>query len=334
MTAVMQIEQFDPLADEARLRSCHAIVTASGQLDTPELPPRPFAGFASWWARGYNGNPRQTWLAADDAGRPAGCYLLELPDRENPELAQCVLAVEPGRRREGLGTELLSHCARQAQLAGRTRLTGEARDDSAGALFAAAAGATPGIAEVMRLLAMDHALAPRLPALCAEASAHSAGYSLQSWLGATPREHLTGLTALSAAMDDAPRDAGVEPEHFDADRIAQMEQIAIAAGQQLYSVAARHDPTGQLAAVTQVGTDRGTPGWAFQLLTAVLRSHRGHRLGLLVKLAMLDLLAEHEPGLRNILTGNAGANEHMIAINERLGFRVSSVHRSWELSLG
>ncbi len=65
----------------------------------------------------------------------------------------------------------------------------------------------------------------------------------------------------------------------------------------------------------------------------VLAGHRGHRLGLLVKVVMLEWLTEAEPAIRRILTGNAGANAHMIAINERLGFAVVDTYRSWELDL-
>jgi hypothetical protein len=35
---------------------------------------------------------------------------------------------------------------------------------------------------------------------------------------------------------------------------------------------------------------------------------------------MLEWLAEREPQLTQILTGNSDANEHMIAINAALGF--------------
>ena len=62
------------------------------------------------------------------------------------------------------------------------------------------------------------------------------------------------------------------------------------------------------------------------------RPHRGHRLGLLVKLAMLDLLAAREPQVTRINTGNADGNRHMIAINERLCFRVLGRWPSWELT--
>jgi hypothetical protein len=65
----------------------------------------------------------------------------------------------------------------------------------------------------------------------------------------------------------------------------------------------------------------------------VARAHRGHRLGLLVKVAMLELLAGREPGLERIITGNADVNEHMIAINTELGYRILDHWLSWELAV-
>ena len=56
--------------------------------------------------------------------------------------------------------------------------------------------------------------------------------------------------------------------------------------------------------------------------TAVVRAHRGHRLGLLLKAGMLLWLAEVEPQLETVDTWNAESNDHMIAVNEALGYRV------------
>ena len=50
-----------------------------------------------------------------------------------------------------------------------------------------------------------------------------------------------------------------------------------------------------MAAFSEVIVDPEAPDWGFQQLTAVIRPHRGHRLGLLVKTAMLELLAAQEP---------------------------------------
>jgi hypothetical protein len=97
-------------------------------------------------------------------------------------------------------------------------------------------------------------------------------------------------------------------------------------------VAARHDASGELGGLTQVEVGTESPEWAFQALTAVSRAHRGHRLGLRLKLAMLELLARQEPQVTHLLTGNAETNKHMISINEELGYYVvGKPARSWEL---
>lgn len=329
----MRIERFDAATDTERLRSCFEIVAAAQRLDDPDVPVRSLTSFGNRWTSGFGGNPRQSWLGVDDAGQPVGCYLLTLPDRENLTMGWCTLSVAPARRRSGAGRALLEHCGDQARLAGRVRLASEARDDSPGTAFAAAVGATAGIAEVIRRLDLDPALPGRLARIRAAASKHAAGYSLVSWIGASSADTLADQARLSGAMADAPMDEGVEPEAWDPERIRNLEEICLGTGQQFYSVAARHDKTGRLVAITQIFTDPGTPDWGFQMVTAVLPEHRGHRLGLLVKAEMLGLLTANEPAIRHIVTGNADSNRHMIAINEQLGFTPSAVYRNWEIDL-
>ena len=100
-------------------------------------------------------------------------------------------------------------------------------------------------------------------------------------------------------------------------------------GLRAHVVAARAPGPGDLAGLTQVCVDPAVPEWGFQELTAVAGPHRGHRLGLLLKLAMLDLLAARATGGHRIVTMNADGNQHMIAINEQLGFRMLSRWPSW-----
>jgi hypothetical protein len=111
---------------------------------------------------------------------------------------------------------------------------------------------------------------------------------------------------------------------WDADRLRDRTGGHVRAGLlRAYGVAALHDATGEMAAFTGMLVDPEAPNWGFQELTAVTRPHRGHRLGLLVKTAMLELLAEAEPQLEFVQTGNAAANDHMIAVNEQLGYEVA-----------
>jgi RimJ/RimL family protein N-acetyltransferase len=84
-----------------------------------------------------------------------------------------------------------------------------------------------------------------------------------------------------------------------------------------------------MAALTQVYVEPESPGWAHQGNTSVTKPHRGHRLGLLSKAAMLEWLADAEPALERITTDNAAANSFMIAVNEALGYRLAPPDRQF-----
>ena len=150
-----------------------------------------------------------------------------------------------------------------------------------------------------------------------------------NWTGPVPDEFAGPLANVMNAYADAPHGEDVEPEEWDAERVREREDNWVRAGvMRGHGVAALHDATGEMVASTSLAVDPEAPEWGYQQLTAVTRLHRGHRLGLLVKTAMLELLAEAEPQLKYIATGNAAANEHMIAVNERLGYVV--VEPGWQ----
>jgi RimJ/RimL family protein N-acetyltransferase len=179
------------------------------------------------------------------------------------------------------------------------------------------------MAAALRQLDLRKAPAGKFTKLRATAADAAAGYSLVRWSGPTPPEYRDPLARVLNAYADAPHDEGYEAEAWDADRVRDRGDGPIAAmGERRYTVAAVHDASGELAAMTQLGVSPDDPRWGHQGLTAVTRRHRGHRLGLLVKTAMLEWLAEAEPGIERIETGNAAANDHMIAVNDALGFEL------------
>ncbi len=328
----MQLERFDPVSDPRRARACHAMYLAGAPQDNPAEPAMSDRAFTGLLGYGWTEDRPQAWLASDNASEPVGWYLMIAPERENTHLASVLLLVAPDRRRAGLGTALVRHAAAQAAGQGRTVLATDVREDSAAAAFWLALGAEPGIVEVIRVLRLASTDAGQLAELRAHAAQAACGYSLLSWTGPVPEQHVAGYAALGEALNDAPRDAGHEGQRWDADRVRLGEQRVGAQGLRYYAVAAASE-RGELAAVTQLGVDPLQPAWGWQELTAVARQHRGHRLGLLVKLAMLELLAEREPQLATIITGNADANKHMIAINEQLGFTELDRWRSWDLGV-
>jgi hypothetical protein len=329
----MKIERFDPGADGASVRACYEIYRSGLAADDPLGPPMSPRVFAAWLALGFTEDPRETWLARDDTGEPCGWYALSLPERENRHLAGLSLTVHAARRRAGRGTELLRHAAGRAGQAGRAVFELDALEGSPGVAFAGTLKTRPAGTEVRRVLDLDGLPPGRRVTLRAQAESAARGYALRTWRGPAPEDAVAGVAALNGAMADAPRESGHEAQTWDAARVRLDERRVAAMDLRARVVVATARVTAELAALTQVCVDPALPEWGFQELTAVARPHRGHRLGLLLKLAMLDLLAAEEPQLTRIITGNAAGNEHMIAINDQLGFAVLDRWPSWELDV-
>jgi GNAT superfamily N-acetyltransferase len=327
----VQLERFDPARDQAALGLCHELYLAGLPIDDPRMPAMSRRGFTAWLALGWTEDHPETWLACDAAGRACGWYSITFSERENTHLAYLAALVGPEYRRRGIGTALVRHAAAHAHVRGRTQLAAESRQGSPAESFCRALGAAEGLTEAVRALRISDIPDGHLPVLRSRAQAAAQGYTLVSWEGPVPEHHLADVVSLNHAMNDAPIEERREGQVWDVARLRASQARVAAAGLRYYTVAARCQRTGELAGITQLGVDPFTPHWGFQEMTAVARQHRGHRLGLLVKAAMLELLADHEPQLDQIVTGNADGNEHMIAINAELGFRVIDHWLSWEL---
>jgi GNAT superfamily N-acetyltransferase len=318
----MRIEQADA-SDQATIQACFEVVRAAQETDDPLGPPWSLRRLRGWLEHPVE--PTQTWICGDETtGAVHGWYRLALPDRENRDRAHLHLTVHPSSRRRGIGAALLRHATERVARDGRSVLGGGTFEGSAGAAFAVRAGATPGLVEARRVLVLGKIPAGQVTFLRERAAQAATGYSLVSWDGRIPDEYLARYAEVENAMADAPHDDGEEPEAWDAARVRERLDIRERQGRRVYTLAALHAASGEMAAVTAVEADPDNPEWAHQQITAVTREHRGHRLGLLVKAAMLDWLAVAEPALERIVTGNAAVNRHMISINEELGYELLS----------
>jgi GNAT superfamily N-acetyltransferase len=321
-------------SDRATTQACFEVVRAACEVDDPHGPPWSLTRVRGWIE--HPTDPNELWIAVDEAtGGWLGWYWLVLPERENRDRGHFWLNVRPSSRRRGVGTALLRHGAGRAAAAGRSVLAAGTFQNSAGAAFAARVGATAGLVEARRVMVLGQVPAGRVALLREQAARAAAGYSLVSWDGRTPDEYLARYAEVENAMADAPHDVGEENAVWDADRVReQMDDIRERQGRHVYTLAALHEASGEMAAVTSVEPDLDFPAWGHQQITAVTRKHRGHRLGLLVKAAMLDWLATAEPGIERIVTYNAAANDHMIAINEQLGYQLlEPLEQSYELAV-
>lgn len=123
----------------------------------------------------------------------------------------------------------------------------------------------------------------------------------------------------------------VEPEVTSAADIREQEAIFVAQGRTSFAAIAL-DSSGDIAAYTQL-IHSSVESMVYQWGTLVREQHRGHRLGAAVKAAAAHEFARSGLEARAIITYNAEENEHMLAINRRLGFRPVERIEEVELSL-
>jgi hypothetical protein len=125
-------------------------------------------------------------------------------------------------------------------------------------------------------------------------------------------------------------DPDSEPDVWTADRVRAMGDALQRRRQSVYRVLARHRGTGTLAGHSVLCVDELRPSIGFQEDTTVVREHRGHRLGLLMKAEMMRWVSLERPEVSATDTWNDVTNHHMIAVNERMGARVVAVHHSYK----
>jgi GNAT superfamily N-acetyltransferase len=323
-------------ADDDGVRACYEVWLAAHAVDDPLAPPLSLPVFRHWLTHGWDGDPCEVWAGTDEgSGETIGWYRVQLPDLDNRHRASGGPVVRPASRRRGAGSALLRHEVERARANGRRVLRGEAPQGSAGDAFARHAGAEPSLLDARRVQDLRKIEPGVIASLRTAAAAAAAGYSLASWTGPTPEEHLDRVAAGFNAMNDAPHAADREEDIWDAQRVRERGDGAVRSGcLRGYSIVAIADESGEMAGLTQVFIDPQFPEWAHQGITAVVRAHRGHRLGLLVKAAMLEWLATAEPELERIATDNAASNTYMIEVNETLGYElIEPLFQSYQLTL-
>ena len=168
--------------------------------------------------------------------------------------------------------------------------------------------------------------------LLAEARAASTDYRVVQWFAPTPPEFADGYAWMKSRMStDAPAAAlEFDEEKWDAARIAEHDAKYTDAGRTLQVTAAQHIATGALCAFNELVIGRDRTEASHQEDTLVLKEHRGHRLGTLVKCAGLLSWREVAPESRRVITYNAEENRPMLDINEAIGFAPIAYVGAWK----
>ncbi len=317
-----------------------------GNLDRA---PTPRSRLGDW--RPTDNSTLAVFVARDRAG-VAGVAFCYAALRDNLDSAWLRVEVPPQRRRRGIGSALLARVEECAAGYGRhifqsstehpegfasSKLlfpvtgAGGIPESAPGAAFALRHGYR--LEQTTRFSVLD--LKGNQDWSDAEAEAQriaGSDYEVLTWTDQCPAELLDQMAAIMGRMStDSP--AGgleIEAERWDAARVREVEATAREQGQIGLTAVARHRRSGELAAYTTIYVNPEKPWVADQDDTLVIRRHRGHRLGMLIKIANLRRLRERFPVVERVMTFNAEENEHMLAINVTLGFRPAGYDGEWQ----
>jgi GNAT superfamily N-acetyltransferase len=279
---------------------------------------------------------RRTPAAAVEGNRTVGAALLELPLREDLTAADVEVAVPPEHRRRGIGTALWEWAAALADSEGRTVLqaevnvpVGETEQTWPGSRFAHRFGFRTANVEdhLVVPLPLDVAALERLrdSVECADA------YSIRCWVGAVPDDLVEAYADLHTGMArDVPtgeltREAAV----WDVARVRESEERLARSYVALAAMAFDGDaPVGY----TLIYIPRAEPEHVLQDDTYVLEAHRGHNLGVLLKVANAGQLRAHVSAPGWLHTWTATSNAAMQRVNARFGFRATETLHEVERS--
>ncbi|HKE71520.1 MAG TPA: GNAT family N-acetyltransferase [Nocardioidaceae bacterium] len=334
---MITIRRLNPY-DDAEFAAFHAAYNAADSFERPH---------AATWSieelviplRRKGVDSDHYGLIAQDGDDVVGVAMLELPLTDNLELADVGVWVPPKHRRRGIGTALARQIAVDLRQRGRTKwicmVAGppyDQPDDTSmpGEAFAARFGLTLRQREVQRRMSLP-APVERLDALARDAASHHGDYRLERWIDACPEEYVEAYCALKSAMvDEMPRDdLDIESEKWDAERLRDFEAAYMAQDRTRYVYVAVA-PDGSIVAHTELLVPTHDPELIYQWDTLVLPGHRGHRLGMALKVANLAWVQAEHPERKVVRTWNAATNGPMIAVNEAMGFVPVEYEGTWQ----
>jgi GNAT superfamily N-acetyltransferase len=324
---MLEVRPFDvDRASDAEWDEFHELRLLAYQLEYPELP-APTRQGTIFGLRGpqVQVSEQLVWTARR-GDRLAARAIVNLPIDGNEHLAIVQINVHPALRRQGIGTELLHALEPVLRERGRARMEGwHVTLGGPGESWARGLGFRFVHTTMLQIMDLGEVDRRRWDVTVPE------GYRLVRWIGEAPNDLVEAYAKARGAIGDAPLgESALAAPDWSVDRVRRVEAEYRERGIEYRTVVAV-DAHGQVAGLTELEARPVQPERLMQGDTAVLAAHRGHRLGLAMKAAMLRWFTADKIEAELVSTFTGASNTHMADVNHRLGFetvrRFSVVNR-------
>jgi GNAT superfamily N-acetyltransferase len=295
----------------------------------------------------------KTLLVARRDGRIIGRGTYDFGVEPGDPVAWLAVQVVPDERHRGVGSALFDRMVELAVAQGRAVLQGNSATQAnlpGGTIesptgFGSVPLADPGVrfalargfrlAQVSRESRLELDGFDAASRLVAALEETGPDYRVISWTGHTPEKYRDDLAMLHNRLrTDSPRgELDIDGPDWDAERIRAEDELHNSGSRSTFLVVAEHIPSGRLVGYNDLWVPADPSVEVTQQDTLVTSDHRGHRLGMLLKLAGIAQLQELAPGHPAIITFNAEENRPMLDVNEALGFEPISYAGVWKRSL-
>ena len=168
------------------------------------------------------------------------------------------------------------------------------------------------------------------------AEAHAGtDYRVHHWVDRTPERWRADRAMLMTRMStDAPSAGMEEPaDVWTVQRLLDAEERWANDPRHQLMAVVEHVPTSTLVGYSLLIVPPSLSRPVDQDDTLVLREHRGHRLGMLLKVASIRELQRVFPGHPSIITFNAEENRFMLDVNDAVGFAPIAFEGAWRKDL-
>ena len=313
----MEIREID-VHDRTQLTAWFDVEAEAIAHDRPHAVSRTFDALVTQVTRPQR-VPRVHLLAAYDGERIVGIAELGYSLQDNPHLADLEVTVRPAHRRRGIGRALYGEASARRREAGRTSACAEVNlvGDLDGPLLFARAMGGQSVHEEDHLMLELPLADERVSELTAKVVSD---YDIVTWQGRCPDELIDAYAEMRTQMNqDVPvgeldwEAVVMTPERIRAgeERLAKSYDILVAAARRADGVLGGYSLVFVAHQSTQVLQDD----------TLVMPEHRGHRLGLALKLATYAVIVAEHPERTTMHTWTDPENHAMHATNTAFGYR-------------